>query len=73
MATKAIQITNANVAELNNRFQKEGTGVPAAVGYYLVAQFGEDGDYDIMSAAKFNQKYTKGATLRNGFFEAVRK
>lgn len=73
MAEKAILVTNSNVEELNSRFQAEGTGVPAAVGYFLVADFGADGAYDMISAATFNDLYTKGAELRNGFFEAVRK
>lgn len=73
MAEKAILITNANVEKLNARFQHEGTGVPAAVGYYLVAGFGEDGDYSIMSSSKFHQQYIEGKPIRNGFFEAIRK
>lgn len=73
MAEKAVFVTAANVADLNKRFQKDATGVPAAIGYYLVAGFGEDGDYDMLSSAVFNQKYTVGKSLRNGFFEAVRK
>ena len=70
MAEKAILVTNANVEELNSRFQNEETGVPAAVGYFLVAGFGED---DMVSASTFATLYDKGPELRNGFFEAVRK
>ena len=73
MAEKAILVTNANVEELNSRFQNEETGVPAAVGYFLVAGFGEDGAYDMVSASTFATLYDKGPELRNGFFEAVRK
>ena len=73
MADKAILITKANVEELTTRFQNDNTGVMPAIGYYLVAQFGQDGDYDIVSPAIFNEKFTKGETLRNGFFEAVRR
>lgn len=73
MADKAIAVTAANVKKINERFQHEGTGVPAAIGYFLVAGFGEDGDYDMLSPAVFNEKYTIGKPLRNGFFEAHRK
>jgi hypothetical protein len=73
MAEKAILVTNANVEQLNNRFQNDGTGVPAAVGYYLVAQFGQDGAYEMLSAATFNEKYEMGEPLNNGFFEAIRR
>lgn len=73
MADKAILVTKSNIEQLTNRFQQEGTGVMPAIGYYLVAQFGDDGDYDMLSPAIFNEKFTKGETLRNGFFEAVRR
>lgn len=73
MATKAILVTAANVQELTNRFQHDGTGVMPAVGYYLVAQFGEDGDYDMVDSARFNAAFTRGEELRSGFFEAIRK
>ena len=71
MAEKAIIVTNANIAELNSRFQHDGTGVPAAVGYILVCGFGADEDYSMMNKVRFFQKYEKGADLRNGFFEAI--
>lgn len=73
MAEKAILVTPANIKKLNERFQHEGTGVPMAIGYYLVAGFGEDGDYQLLSAATFNQRYTQGQPIRNGFFEALPK
>jgi len=73
MAQKAVLVTANNVDQLNTRFFKEGSGVPAAIGYYLVAFFGDDGDYDMLSAANFNAQYDKGEVLRNGFFEAVPK
>lgn len=73
MAEKAILVTPANREELNSRFQHDGPGVPASIGYYLVAPFGVDGHYDMLNAATFNELYTAGPVLRNGFFEAVRK
>lgn len=73
MAQKAILVTPDNKDQLTSRFYDLGSGVPIAIGYYLMAYFGEDGDYDMVSSAVFNAKYTKGETLRNGFFEAVPK
>ena len=74
MAEKAILITNANRETLANRFiEDESTGVPLAVGYYLVMGFGEHLGREVLSAAVFNEVYTKGPEIRNGFFEAVKK
>lgn len=72
MAQKAILVTNANRDQLANRFNEDNsTGVPIAVGYYLVANFGDHFGYEMLSAAKFNAKYLIGEKLKNGFFEAV--
>lgn len=72
MAEKAILVTNENKNYLQNRFQHDGTGVDVAVGYYLVTHFGDDDDYDMMSAANFKAKYMEGRRLAtSGFFEAV--
>lgn len=73
MAKKAIKVTSNNVDVLNKRFFREDSGVPAAIGYFLLANFGEDGDYDMVSAANFNEQFHEGQKLRNGFFEAVPK
>lgn len=73
MAQKAVLVTEANLDELNSRFFQEGTSVPMAVGYYLVAGFGDHLSYELLNSANFNAKYTQGETLRNGFFEAVPK
>lgn len=72
MAEKAILITIENKERLQNRFQGDRTGVDMAVGYYLVAHFGDDGDYDMMSPVNFKAKYMEGRRLATpGFFEAV--
>lgn len=74
MAQKAILVTAANVQQLTSRFQNDGTGVTPAIGYYLLAGFGEDGDYDIVSSANFAAAFDKGEPLRTpGWFEAVKK
>lgn len=74
MAEKAILITNANIQQLRTRFQHDGTGVEPAVGYILVAGFGADEDYSVMSRAKFAEKYVQGESLHApGWFEAVPK
>lgn len=74
MAEKAILVTNGNREALKARFQQDATGVEPAVGYYLVALFGaDDRNYEMLSKATFNENYTKGVELRNGFFEAVRR
>jgi hypothetical protein len=74
MAQKAVLVTAANIEQLRSRFQADGTGVEPAIGYYLLAGFGEDGDYDMVSAANFNAQFTIGPKLRTeGFFEAIRK
>lgn len=74
MAEKAIKITAENIERLSNRFFNDGPGVPLAIGYYLVAGFGEDGDYDIINSATFNEKYILGEKLHSGgFYEAIRK
>ncbi len=76
MAEKAIQVTRSNRDELQNRFalgEDGGTGVPMAIGYYLVAGFGEDGAYEMLSPHVLSEKYTRGETLRNGFFEVIPK
>lgn len=74
MAEKAVQITKSNIGQLTTRFQHDGTGVDLAIGYYLVAGFGADEDYSVMSPAKFFEKYVAGEKLRNnGFFEAIPK
>lgn len=75
MAQKAILVTNANREELNNRLQQDATGVPMAVGYYVVMLFGaDDRNYEMLSKASFNQLYTQGPKLKSpGWFEAIRK
>lgn len=74
MATKAILVTNANQSELTAKYHAEdGSGVPIAVGYYLVSDFGDHFGYDIMSSAKFFQKFEQGPDIRNGFFEALKR
>lgn len=74
MADKAILVTNNNREKLKARHQQDATGVEPAVGYYLVMLFGaDDRNYEMLSKATFDAKYTKGEELRNGFFEAVRK
>jgi hypothetical protein len=73
MAQKATLVTADNKDQLTTRFYDLGSGVPIAIGYYLVAFFGEDGDYDMLSAAKFNELYEKGTPISNGFFEAIRR
>ena len=73
MAEKAIQVTEENRDRLNNRFYQGGPGVPMAIGYFLVAGFGEDGDYDMLSPAVFYEKYQRGTPITNGFFEAIPK
>lgn len=73
MAQKAVQVTNANREELETRFYKDGPGVPMSVGYWLVAFFGDDGDYDMLSPTTFNNTYTLGEKLRGGFYEVIPK
>jgi len=74
MAQKAILITNANRQEIANKYNEgEATGVPIAVGYYLVAGFGDHLGYEILSAANFAQLYERGSNIQNGFFEAVKR
>lgn len=73
MAQKAVRVTADNKDMLTTRFYDQGSGVPIAIGYFLLAGFGEDGDYDMVSPANFYAKFEVGETLRNGFFEAVPK
>lgn len=74
MAEKATLVTHANRETLAAKYNEEdGTGVPIAIGYYLVAGFGDHLGYEMLSAASFAQKYERGPDIRNGFFEAVRK
>lgn len=74
MADKAILITRENKSRLQAKYNEETTtGVALAEGYYLVAGFGDHLGYELLSAANFNAKYTKGDELLNGFFHAVLK
>lgn len=72
MAQKAIQVTNENRDELTIRFYQDGPGVPMSVGYWLVAFFGSE-DYDMLSPSTFNQTYTVGPKIRNGFVQVFPK
>lgn len=73
MAQKAVLVTAENREQLNSRFFQEGTGVPMAIGYYLVSGFGDHLGYELLNSANFNAKYDQGETFRNGFFEAIPK
>lgn len=73
MAQKAVKVTSQNRDELQSRFFNDGPGVPMSIGYWLVAYFGDDGDYDMLSPSTFNQTYNLGEKLRNGFYEVVPK
>lgn len=67
---KAILVTLDNKNELQGKFESE---MPISSGYYLVAPFGRDLSFDLLTPAKFNELYTKGRTIENGFFVALRK
>lgn len=73
MAQKAIEVTSSNRSYLQERFFKDGPGVPMTVGYWVLAGFGPDGDYDMLSGASFHRSYTLGDKLRNGFYQAIPK
>lgn len=75
MAQKATLVTATNINSLKRVYSDETTtGTELAIGYYLVANFGDHFGYELMSAAKFFAKYTKGETLHNPmWFEAVLK
>lgn len=74
MAQKAVLITAGNIKKLTSRFQDGGTGVDLAIGYYLLADFGEDSHYEVISAATLHQNYEIGQKLHNKeFFEVIKK
>lgn len=75
MAEKVIRVTVENRAKLQNRHQQDATGVDMAPGYFLVQQFGaDDGNYELLSPAVFNQNYVLGEPLAvPGWHEAIPK
>lgn len=74
MAQKAILVTSENQKRLSTTYNDDdATGVPIAIGYYLVAGFGDHLGYEMLSKANFNQLYTLGPEIRNGFYEAVKR
>ena len=75
MAQKATLVTATNINTLKRDYSDETTtGVELAIGYYLVVNFGDHFGYELLSAANFFAKYTKGETLNNPmWFEAVLK
>lgn len=75
MAQKATLVTAANIGTLKSTYSDEfTTGTELAIGYYLVVNFGDHFGYELLSAANFFAKYSRGETLHiELWFEAVLK
>jgi hypothetical protein len=68
---KGVVITSDNQQMLAGRFNRtEVDELP--LGYTLVTDFGVDEHFVTLTPANFDELFTKGETLKNGFFEVIR-
>ena len=71
---KVVLIDETNLFYLTNRFEIEEEQIAELIGFYLVTEFGEDGDISFLSKAALDLLYVEtGEKLDNGFFEVIRK
>lgn len=71
---KAVLITRENRDYLASRYNQDVDSFP--IGYIMLANWGDNGEYrhdGTLTQARFDELFTKGATLENDFFEAIRK
>lgn len=76
MALKAIEVTEDNRSRLEERYASEEGEFKDYEGSYLVVSFGEDvmrPEGFLTSIKTLEEMYTKGAELKNGFFEVIKK
>ena len=72
---KAVTITQGNQLYLANRYRTMDLD-EFPIGFIMVAAFGDNGEYrydGVLTEAKFNEKFTKGRALENGFYSITRK
>lgn len=72
---KAVTITTANQDMLASRYLIESWDKDERlpIGYILIADFGNEHDFDVIMEEKFNNKFTPTGEIENGFVSIVRK
>ena len=67
MALKATKITPENVDMLASRYGVEDVEDVLPLGFYLVAEFGVDEHFDVLTPSNYELLFTEIGEIRNGF------
>lgn len=72
---KAVVITEQNRASLGQQYNIDPADFDdlLPLTYLLVADFGADWMWGVCTQATFDEFFTKGAAIENGYFIAIRK
>jgi len=70
---KAIVITTGNRDMLIGRYNIDNKDEQLPLGYILIADFGNDDTFEVVTPALFTQTFTKVTDIENGFFSISRK
>ena len=70
---KAIYLTSANVGAVAARYliKEEEYQERLPLGYYVIADFGNEDYFDVVTEAKFNIFFTKTGDIDNGWISVV--
>jgi hypothetical protein len=73
MAIKGVSITTANRDMLAARFMVVADDYDDVLplGYWLVTDFGNDDNFEILTTEKFSATYTAVDPIKNGFYDLL--
>ena len=70
---KGIKITKENQKSLMSKFSKDDAEELFPIGYWLIADFGDDETFDTLTEDTFNELFVIAGEILNGFSAIQRR